>query len=74
MAVTAVALRPDGKELAVSGYHEIQIWDPAEGKLLRRIGNVEERVYSLAYKADGSVLEFLLSPVRKVVHEAGREP
>ncbi len=56
IAVTAVALRPDGKELAVSGYHEIQIWDPAEGKLLRRIGNVEERVYSLAYKADGSVL------------------
>ncbi len=54
--VTAVAFSPDGKELAVSGYHEVTIWDPADGKLLRRIKNVAERVYGLAYNADGSLL------------------
>lgn len=56
IAITAVCFRPDGKELAVGGYHEISIWDPASGKLLRRIKNVEERVYGLDYKPDGSLL------------------
>jgi hypothetical protein len=56
IAVTALAFRPDGKELAASGYHEITIWDPATGKLLRRIKNVEERVYGLAYNGDGTSL------------------
>ena len=56
IAVTALAFSPDGKELAVGGYHEITIWEPTEGKLLRRIKNVEQRVYGLAWKADGSLL------------------
>lgn len=54
--VTALAFRPDGQELAVGGYHEITIWNPADGALLRRIGNVDERTYALAYNADGSLL------------------
>jgi hypothetical protein len=56
IAVTALCFRPDGKELAVGGYHEITVWDPATGKLLRRIKNVEERVYGLDYSPDGSLL------------------
>jgi WD40 repeat protein len=56
IAVTALAFRADGKELAVGGYHEITVWDPQTGKLLRRIKNVEERVYSLAYSNDGALL------------------
>ncbi|HEY5315616.1 MAG TPA: c-type cytochrome domain-containing protein [Pirellulales bacterium] len=56
IAVTALCFRPDGKELAVGGYHEITIWDPASGKLLRRIKNVEQRIYGLDYKSDGSLL------------------
>lgn len=56
MAVTAVAFRPDGKELAVGGYHEITIWDPEKGTLLRRIKNVAERTYALAYNQDGKQL------------------
>lgn len=56
LAVTALAFRPDGKELAVGGYHEVTIWDAATGKLLRRVKNVEERTYALAYSADGAVL------------------
>jgi hypothetical protein len=54
--VTAIAFRPDGQELAIGGYHEITIWNPADGALLRRIGNVDERTYALAYNADGSLL------------------
>jgi WD40 repeat protein len=54
--VMALAFSPDGRELAVGGYHEITIWNPAEGKLLRRIKNVAERTQSLAYSPDGAFL------------------
>ena len=54
--ITALAFSPDGRELAVAGYHEITVWDPAEGKLLHRIKNVAQRTYGLAYSPDGSML------------------
>jgi sugar lactone lactonase YvrE len=54
--VTALAFEPAGKELAVGGYHEITIWNPADGKLIRRIKDVEQRTYGLAYSADGKTL------------------
>lgn len=54
--VTAVAFSPDGSQLASSGYHEVLIWNTADGKLLRRITNVAERVYDLEYSADGGTL------------------
>jgi WD40 repeat protein len=54
--VTAVAFAPSGNELAVGGYHEITIWNPADGKLLRRIKNVAQRTYGLKYNSDGSLL------------------
>jgi len=54
--ITAVALSADGKELAVGGYHEITIWNPADGALLRRIKNVAQRTYGLAYSPDGKLL------------------
>jgi WD40 repeat protein len=54
--VTALAFSPKGDELAVGGYHEIMIWNPADGKLVRRIKDVEQRVFGLAYSADGKVL------------------
>ncbi len=54
--VTALAFRPDGKELAVGGYHEVTIWDPGTGALLRRIENVEQRTFDLEYSADGTLL------------------
>lgn len=56
VAVTAVAFNPAGTELAVAGYHEVTIWDAAKGTLSRRIGNVDERVYGLAYSPDGKTL------------------
>lgn len=56
MPVTAMAFAPSGKELAVGGYHEIMIWSTAEPKLARRIKDVEQRVFGLAFSADGKVL------------------
>ena len=51
--VTAVAFSPDGKQLASSGYHEVILWNPADGKMIRRITNIAERVYDITYSADG---------------------
>jgi WD40 repeat protein len=54
--VFALAFAPDGDELAVGGYHEVTIWDPKTGKLLRRIGRLPQRIQSLAFSRDGSRL------------------
>jgi WD40 repeat protein len=54
--LTALAFRPDGQELAVGGYYEISIWNPNTGALVRRIGNVDQRTFALAYNNDGTLL------------------
>lgn len=54
--VTALAYSPDGKLLASSGYHEILLWNPDNGLLVRRITNVAERVYDLRFSTDGKTL------------------
>ena len=54
--LTALAFRPDGQELAVGGYYEITIWNPTTGALVRRIGNVDQRTFALAYNNEGTVL------------------
>lgn len=54
--IAALAFRPDGKELAATGYFEVNIWDPATGKLVRRLKPAPERVQALAYSPDGSKL------------------
>lgn len=54
--VTATAFNADASILASSGYHEILLWNTADGSLLRRITNVAERVYDLEFNADGSIL------------------
>src|SRR2546428_2827072 len=54
--VTALAFNPDGNELAVGGYHELTIWKPSDGKLLRRIRNVAQRTHSVDYGPVGALL------------------
>jgi len=56
VAITALAFHPDANELAVGGYHEITIWNPSDGKLLRRIKNVAQRTQSVDYSPDGAWL------------------
>jgi len=54
--IVALAFRPDGTALAAGGYHEVTVWDPADGRLLRRLGNVPRQTHGLAYPPDGSFL------------------
>jgi len=56
LPVTAVAFSRDGESLLVSGYHEVTEWRVSDGKLLRRIGNVPQRVYALTLSPDGKRL------------------
>ncbi len=54
--VTALAFSPEGAELAVSGYREITFWNPTNGQLARRVGNVAPRTQALAFSPDGKTL------------------
>jgi WD40 repeat protein len=54
--ISAIAFRPDGKELAVAGYHEVSFWNPADGALLRRMPTKSERIHALEYSPDGKTL------------------
>jgi WD40 repeat protein len=54
--ITALAFHPAGDQIAVGGYHEVTIWEPADGRLRRRVGNVAQRTFALAFSQDGAVL------------------
>jgi WD40 repeat protein len=56
LPVTALAFNADGTELAVSGYHEITLWNAADGTLVRRIGKVDQHVYGLDYQPGGMLI------------------
>jgi hypothetical protein len=51
--VTALAFSPDAQILASSGYHEVILWNANDHQIVRRIANVAERVYDIAFHADG---------------------
>jgi WD40 repeat protein len=53
--VTALAFSPDGKLLAVSGYHEILLHEYG-GKLLARLPGASMRIHSIAFSPDGKTL------------------
>jgi WD40 repeat protein len=54
--ITALALRPDGAELAAGGLHEVTIWNVEDGSLVRRLKGFAERIYSIQYTKDGTQL------------------
>lgn len=47
--VAALAASPDGARLAVSGYHEITLWDLATGALAARIQGLPERTHAIVW-------------------------
>lgn len=53
LAVTALALNGDGKVLVTSGYHEVLAWNPEDGQLRARIGDLPERILGLSFVAGG---------------------
>ena len=75
--ITAVAFSPDGKELYASGYHEVTVWNPADGKLVRRIKNLPQRIYRITLSPDGALLAIAggnagrLGEVRLMQRETG---
>ena len=56
LPITALAFSPDGAQLAVGGYYEVITREAGTGKLIRRIGGAPQRVYALAFNAEGSLL------------------
>lgn len=59
--ITALDFAPDGRLLAVSGYHEVLLHDPAklqagEASLVRRLVGLSERVESVRFSPDGTKL------------------
>lgn len=56
LPVTAVAFSSDGTQLFAGGYHEVTVWNPADGQLIRRIANVGQRTFALSLSPDGALL------------------
>lgn len=54
--ITAMAISGDGKTLFTGGYHEILVWNPQDGQLLRRIAKNGQRTYGLALSPDGRLM------------------
>jgi WD40 repeat protein len=45
----ALAFSPDALQIAVGGYHEVTIWNVADGSLSTRIGGLPQRITSVAW-------------------------
>jgi len=54
--ITALAFSPDGKLLAVAGFHEVLLYSADGSKLLARLIGLSERVQSLAFSPNGKRL------------------
>jgi len=54
--VMALALFPGGEQVAVGGYNEVTVWNASTGALLRRIGNLPQRIQALSFSKDGGTL------------------
>ena len=54
--ISALAFSPDGKVLAVSGYHEVLLHGGAESNVVARLVGESPRIESLAFSPDGKKL------------------
>ncbi len=54
--ITAVAFSPDGANLATGGFHEVILWNVADGSIKQRIRPLQERVYDIAYSPDAQYM------------------
>lgn len=54
--ITSLSFNKDGTRLAVTGYHEILIYDTEKYELKSRLIGISERVQSIAYSPDGKKL------------------
>jgi DNA-binding beta-propeller fold protein YncE len=56
VAASALEISPNGAFVAASGYHEVLVYNIADGSLVHRLHNVAERVYDLSFSPDGQRL------------------
>lgn len=49
LPAAALAFSPDGSQMAIGGYHEVTIWNLTDGALQTRIGNLPQRITSIAW-------------------------
>jgi mono/diheme cytochrome c family protein len=54
--ITSLAFSPDGQFLAVTGYHEILLYDTQNWQLRARLIGISERIQSLAFSPQGDKL------------------
>ncbi len=54
--ITSVAFSPDNTTIAAGGFHEINLWNAANGGLVRRVRGLNERIYEIVYSPDGKWL------------------
>lgn len=54
--ITALDYSPDGKLLAIAGFHEVLLTDPAEGKLVARLVGLSERIQGVKFSPNGELL------------------
>ncbi len=54
--VVASRFSPAGTQIVAGGYFELTLWNVADGGLLRRIGNVGQRVFAIDFSADGQTM------------------
>ena len=52
LPITAIAFAARGRQLLVGGYHEILVWDVDQQKLVKRFGQVGQRVYGIQLDAE----------------------
>src|SRR5438270_968837 len=56
LQIYSMAYRPDGGAVALGGYKEVRIVEPATRKTLATLGGEAEAVRAVAYSRDGSKL------------------
>ncbi len=54
--ITALDFSPDGKLLAVAGFHEVLLVESASGRLAARLVGLSERIQSVRFSPDGKLL------------------
>lgn len=54
--ITSLDYSPDGKTLAVNGYHEVFLYPAEGGKPVSRLIGLSEQVQSVAFSPDGTLL------------------